>query len=316
MTRRPDPRRPGPLHLDPLAYLLALQGLALMRSYAGEYDARLAADRIEAIRRLVNQPSPYAGPVEIAPMSFVDGYETWSQRYDDPGNGFFDLENPIVRPWLASVPPGVAIDVCCGTGRQTAYLRELGHDVRGFDGSPHMLALARAKLPDVVFEVAPVDALPVADASADLVTCFLALSHVQELGPVYAELARVLKPGGTLVISDSRAHFVGSLLNPSTDLAPSGEWAYIPGWDHSTASHLRASLDHGLVVRDCHERVLDLDEPTGPVEHSVPVDPMPPEIWDLHTWDPVATWAAKNGQPMLIFWRFEKESVPPAQART
>ena len=299
---------PAALYLDPRAYLLGLQGLALMRAYAGEYDADLTADRIEAIRRLVAEPSPFPAPVTIQPMSFVDGYETWSQRYDDPGNGFFDLENPVVRPWLDDVPPGVAIDVCCGTGRQTAYLHEIGHDVRGFDGSPHMLELARAKLPNIPFEVAQVDDLPVDDASVDLVTCFIAMDHVQDLSPVFAEFARVLRPGGTVVLSDSRAHFIGSDLNPSTDFAPGGEWAYIPGWNHSTASYLRASLDHHFVVRDCHEVTLDLARPTGPADPpSEPVDPAVPEIWDLHTWDPTATWAAKNGQPMMIFWRFEKE---------
>jgi ubiquinone/menaquinone biosynthesis C-methylase UbiE len=70
-----------------------------------------------------------------------------------------------------------------------------------------MLELARAKLPDVPFDVAPVDDLPVDDASVDLLTCFIALSHVRDLDPVYREFARVLKPGGTLVVSDARAHF-------------------------------------------------------------------------------------------------------------
>lgn len=309
-----SPNRPSrstavPLHLDPRAYLLGLQGLALMRAYAGEYDADLTADRIEAIRRLVAEPSPCPAPVTIQPMSFVDGYETWSRRYDDPGNGFFDLENPVVRPWLDAVPRGVAIDVGCGTGRQTAYLHEIGHDVRGFDGSTHMLALARAKLPNVAFEVAQVDDLPVDDASVDLVTCFIALTHVQDLDRVFEEFARVLRPGGALVISDSRTHFIGSQRNPLGDLAPSGELAYIPGWNHSTASYLRASLDQGFIVRDCHESVLDLTEPTGPLDPPAePTDPGVPEIWDLHTWDPVATWAAKNKQPMMIFLRLEKQA--------
>jgi hypothetical protein len=54
--------------------------------------------------------------------------------------------------------------------------------------------------------------------------------------------------------------------------------------------------------------VNDVPRPVGPSEPSRPLDPEVPEIWDLNTWDPVATWAAKDGQPMMLFWRFEKEA--------
>ena len=44
--------------------------------------------------------------------------------------------------------------------------------------------------------------LPVADAHVDLVTCGLALTHLPDLGPAFAELARVLRPGGHLITAD------------------------------------------------------------------------------------------------------------------
>src|SRR5258708_22181637 len=65
-----------------------------------------------------------------------------------------------------------------------------------------MLAVARAKLPDADLRHGRLEALPVDDASVDVLTCALALTHVPDLAPVMREFARVLRPGGTAVLSD------------------------------------------------------------------------------------------------------------------
>lgn len=304
---------PAPIYQHPLAYLIGLQGIALMKAFAGEFDDEFVRARLEATRRMLEVGTPYGEGRWVPPMPFQTGYQTWASRYDGEENGYFALEEQVVGPLLASLPSGVAVDVCCGTGRRTATLVELGHQVRGYDASPHMLAHARESLPDVEFAEAMLDDLPVADGSADLVTCFLALTHVEDLAPVFCEFARILKPGGHLVISDGRNHYLGSGRYPLCDLTPEASWAYIPGWQHSTASYLRAALDHGLRVRDCRELMsdpqLDPDEPP-----SMPEDPDDlVEIWDLHTWDPVATWAAKKDQPAMIVWHFQRDAATPAR---
>ena len=72
------------------------------------------------------------------------------------------------------------------------------------DTSPEMLARAREKVPDGVFYEADLHDLPLADDAVDLVVCAIALSHVEDLDRALAELVRVLRPDGHLVISDSR----------------------------------------------------------------------------------------------------------------
>jgi ubiquinone/menaquinone biosynthesis C-methylase UbiE len=84
---------------------------------------------------------------------------------------------------------GPTVDVACGTGRHTAHLAALGHEVIGVDASPQMLAVARRKLPAVSFLLADLHRLPVADASVDLLVCALAATHVPDLRPVLAEFA-------------------------------------------------------------------------------------------------------------------------------
>ena len=100
------------------------------------------------------------------------------------------------------------------TGRYAGHLVDRGHRVRGFDTSPGMLDLARVKLPDVELGLADVAALPVPDASADVVVNALAINHVEDLGPAFTEAARALRPGGHLLVCSMVGYFLGSRLSP------------------------------------------------------------------------------------------------------
>lgn len=98
---------------------------------------------------------------------------------------------------------GRVLDVGCGPGHVTAYLAAQGADVSGLDLSPAMIDVARARVPDVSFVVGDLRALPEADRSLGAVVAMYAVVHVPrgELGPPIAELARVLAPGGLLLVS-------------------------------------------------------------------------------------------------------------------
>jgi SAM-dependent methyltransferase len=92
-------------------------------------------------------------------------------------------------------------DIGCGTGRLTPYLAKLGLSPRGVDLSPEMVRVAQRENPEFRFEEGDLRQLPIADASLAGVVCwysliFLAPEH-RELA--FAELARVVKPGGYLV---------------------------------------------------------------------------------------------------------------------
>ncbi len=94
--------------------------------------------------------------------------------------------------------PRRAIDVGCGTGRWTERLSAIG-----VDASPAMLAVA-ARKPGLRGRLAVADAtaLPIASGSADLVLCALTLGHIRDQAAAMREFARVLAPGGTLLLTD------------------------------------------------------------------------------------------------------------------
>ncbi|MGH3462207.1 MAG: methyltransferase domain-containing protein, partial [Kribbellaceae bacterium] len=132
------------VYQHPLAYLIGLEGVALLRGFAGDYDREFVEARLAEVCALLD-PGPPGDALLVDPVSLPDGYDGWSRDYDEPGNGLIDLEQPIVREMLAGLPVGVALDAACGTGRHTGHLVSLGHRTIGVDSSPAMLAKARAK---------------------------------------------------------------------------------------------------------------------------------------------------------------------------
>jgi malonyl-CoA O-methyltransferase len=136
--------------------------------------------------------------VNASAISAREGYELWAETWDDTPSPIVALEERMLRPWIEQVQARRAVDVGCGTGRWTGRLNALG-----FDASTAMLALA-AKKPGLRGRVAVADAvaLPVASGSADLVLCALTLGHVRGQSAVFEEFARVLEPGGTLLLTD------------------------------------------------------------------------------------------------------------------
>ncbi len=283
-----------------------------MKAFAGEFDREFTLARLAEVRALLDAASDFGEGMDLAPMSSAAGYDGWAATYDSPDNGIFAIEEPVIRPILARLPVGVAVDAACGTGRHTAFLADLGHRVHGFDSSPEMLAIAGQKVPHGDFREADLCTLPVADASADLMVNALALAHVEDLGPVFAEAARVLRSGGHFVISDTRSHFTGSPRYPMVRQDLNGDWGFIPSWSHSTSEYLRAAIAHGFVARDCQEPlrpepIVDLPQ----TERPEALEPgAPPDVWALHEWTPEAANATYRDEPVLIVWDFELGEQP------
>jgi demethylmenaquinone methyltransferase/2-methoxy-6-polyprenyl-1,4-benzoquinol methylase len=102
---------------------------------------------------------------------------------------------------LARVGPGDRVlDVATGTGDLAVELARRGAEVVGQDFSEGMLALARAKAPALRFEQGDALALPYADGEFDAVTVGFGARNFSDLGRGLAEMARVTRPGGRVVV--------------------------------------------------------------------------------------------------------------------
>jgi SAM-dependent methyltransferase len=96
---------------------------------------------------------------------------------------------------------GRVLDLGCAFGFATVRLARRGYDVVGVDVSPTYIARAQRAHPQGVYLVAPAEAVPLPDRAFDGVLFLDVLEHVQDEGASLAEAARLLKPGGTLVVS-------------------------------------------------------------------------------------------------------------------
>jgi demethylmenaquinone methyltransferase/2-methoxy-6-polyprenyl-1,4-benzoquinol methylase len=126
--------------------------------------------------------------------------------------GVYDVMNTVMTAglhhrWrsraadLARVGPGTrALDVATGTGDLAIELAARGGDVVGSDFSEGMLARARTKAPGLTWEQADAMALPYPDGTFDAATVGFGARNFGDLSRGLREMARVVRPGGRVVI--------------------------------------------------------------------------------------------------------------------
>jgi len=195
--------------------------------------------------------------VNRVPVSVAEGYSLWASIYDDYPNGLILAEQPLVRRLLGDVRGRRVLDTGCGTGRHTCWLHEQGALVTGVDPSEEMLAVARAKTPALHLVRAGLESMPLASASFDLVLNALVLEHVAELDAPFAELSRVLRPGGRLVVSVFHPFFLFKGVKPHFEHAAHGVEYELPSHVHMVSDYLRALRQHGLTLDELIEPRVD-----------------------------------------------------------
>src|SRR4028118_964220 len=109
------------------------------------------------------------------------------------------------REWVCSRASGEVLEVAVGTGRNFPFYPE-GVQLTGIDLSPAMLEIARKKADELSLDAdlreSDAQELPFADASFDTVVCTLSLCNIPDDRRAIAEMKRVLRPGGRLLLLD------------------------------------------------------------------------------------------------------------------
>ena len=202
-----------------------------------EDDPVMVADRRHAARVLAER-------ARVASESFRRKGADWDEMRA------LDLPAGAVELALLGVLPeagiGRMLDIGTGTGRLLEVLAPRVTTALGVDASRAMLALARARLAKpglshCAVRLADMYRLPLGDAGYDLVLLHMVLHHAEDSASVLAEAARVLKPGGRLVVVDLAAH------DPAATSALAFRW---PGFsDARMASLMRdAGLEPGEAI--------------------------------------------------------------------
>ena len=134
------------------------------------------------------------------------------------------LEHRDTRALLARVAGGRRLPAACeigaGFGRMTVLLTEFFDDVHGFERERHFVDEAARLMPAIQFhQVDSLDRLPAQDAQFDCVMTFTVLQHLIDLvaSRVAAEIVRILRPGGHLLICEETdaSHRAGTVDDPN-----------------------------------------------------------------------------------------------------
>ena len=107
-----------------------------------------------------------------------------------------------LRSWMGGAIVRRAADIGCGAGLSTRALASLAGDSVGFDPAESMVRVAARVVAEARFVVAGGEAMPFADRSIDLLTAAGSLNYARDLDAAFAEVARVLAPGGLLAVYD------------------------------------------------------------------------------------------------------------------
>lgn len=108
-------------------------------------------------------------------------------------------ESLVGRAGTTGGDPKRVLELGAGTGKLTEHLVRLGHHVIATDPSPEMLGHLKLRAPGAETMVAVAEHLPVASRSVDVVVCAESFHHFDH-DEALAEIARVLRPGGTLAL--------------------------------------------------------------------------------------------------------------------
>jgi ArsR family transcriptional regulator len=190
-----------------------------------EDDPLLAADRRAAARLAAER-------ARIASEAFRRHGADW-----DEVRALGLPDAAIAAALDAALPPriGRLLDIGCGTGGLLERLAGRIEEGLGVDASRDMLALARTRLAErglshIAVRQADMYRLPIADSVFDAVTLQMVLHYAEDPAVALAEAARVLKPGGSMVIVDLAPHQRGDLLGAHAHRWPGFDDAGIAGW--------------------------------------------------------------------------------------
>jgi SAM-dependent methyltransferase len=190
-------------------------------------------------------------------LAVSEGYEEWARTYDAVVQDEMDLRLLACLTTVDWTAAGRTIDLACGTGRIGLWLRGQGvAKLDGLDLTPAMLRQARARgVYDRLLE-GDVRGTGLPDADYHLALMVLADEHLEDLAPMYREVARITHAGARFVMIGYHPHF---MLNgiPTHFNRASGQPVAIETYVHLLSDHFKAARRSGWALLEMDEGLVD-----------------------------------------------------------
>jgi SAM-dependent methyltransferase len=193
----------------------------------------------------------------------LGGRGDWSREW---------VVDPAMLPHIQDRGFGEALDVGCGEGRFCRLMRQAGIKAVGIDPTAALIEEARRRDPSGRYEIGRAEELPFASGRFDLVVSYLSLIDIPDFRAAIAEMNRVLKPGGVVLIANL-ASFVTAGSGTGWVKDAEGRRSYFPvdryldeysqpvswagisiiNWHRPLSAYMTALLDAGLILRTFEE---------------------------------------------------------------
>ena len=186
------------------------------------------------------------------------GYDDWAATYEGIVQDEMDIAllEQLTTPEWSSVR--AAADLGCGTGRTGAWLRSRGVQViDGVDIAPGMLRQAAEKNVYRRLEESGLSPTPLESAAYDLVIACLIDEHIEDVGVLYRDAARLSKSAGLLVVVGYHPYFIMTSGMPTHYDTAFGEPVAIETHLHLLSDHVSAAGDNGWRLCEMRERLID-----------------------------------------------------------
>jgi malonyl-CoA O-methyltransferase len=164
-----------------------------------------------------------------------------------------DLDAVVTKRVLGELKFNSVVEFGCGTGKNTRLFAKLGQRVLALDSSSAMIAEAKKKVRsgNVSFAIADISKMwPVADNTADLISCNLILEHVRDLNKVFSEASRCLRKHGRFFVCE--LHPYRQMEGKKATFSLEGRKVTIQAFQHHISEFLKAATkaDCELVVME------------------------------------------------------------------
>ncbi len=232
-----------------------------------------------------------------------DSAEAWIASLGERGDfGRRYVLDPVMLPRALARSPRNALDVGCGEGRFCRLLKQRGVDATGIDPTPALIGAAHSRDANGAYVQAAAERLPFRDEAYDLVISYLSLIDIADIRTAIPEMARVLNPGGALLIAN--------LTSFNTASANTG---WVKGID---GQRIHFPIDHYLKERAVRTEYQGI----GVTNHHRPLGTYMRAFLDSglrlsHFDEPVPTWdapAPKATSYCRVPWFLVMEWVKPA----
>jgi len=198
-------------------------------------------------------------------MNPKKAYNSWASQYDTNENKTRDLEAKALREVLSPVSFKSCLEIGCGTGKNTEWLRKKADHIAAVDLSEAMLSKAKQKIQaeNVEFLLADINGdWHFARKTFDLVTFSLVLEHIENLEHVFEEASKRLIPGGYVYIGELHPfkQYTGTKARFETEEGVQ----IVQCYNHHLSDFTQAAKNHGLKLVELNEYFDDKDRNSIP----------------------------------------------------